>query len=175
MSAVPDKVRLDKWLWCARFFRTRSLATTAVEAGRVQVNDERAKPAKAIRVGDRLDVRIGAYRWRVVVHGVAERRGPAAVARTLYAETEASLAERLERVAQIRAARPSNPLHRGRPTKKLRRDFDRGESALDRVLPEFASEAEAEIADQADDRWLDPEAWDDPDEVGDAEGPEAAV
>src|SRR5439155_15180299 len=89
-----DAVRVDKWLWAARFFKTRALATEAVLGGHVQVNGVRVKPAKDVRVGDRLDLRIGVVPWAIVVTGISERRGPAAVARTLYEETPESAAAR---------------------------------------------------------------------------------
>jgi ribosome-associated heat shock protein Hsp15 len=170
MSDPLHRVRLDKWLWAARFFRTRSLATAAAEAGRVHVGGERAKPAKALKIGDRLDVRIGPWRWSVDVVALAERRGPASVARTLYVERPESIAERLALAAQQRASRPSNPLHRGRPTKKQRRDFDRTGVAADAV--DAADAASGHTDDDLDagdpDRWQDPEAWDFPDDASDA-------
>jgi ribosome-associated heat shock protein Hsp15 len=151
MSEALTKVRLDKWLWAARFFRTRSLATAAAEAGRIQIAGERAKPAKLLKAGDRLEVRIGPYRWDVTVTALADRRGSAAVARTLYTESETSLAERLVRIAEIRASRPGSPLWRGRPTKKLRRDFDRAtDGHAARVGDGSFSDTDAVGADAAD-------------------------
>src|ERR1051325_3533070 len=100
-----ESVRIDKWLWAARFFKTRSLATDAVAGGHVRVNGERVKPAKEVRPTDVVEVRIGELRWRVVVHGVADRRGPAKVAATLYEETPESAAERERAVAERRLAR----------------------------------------------------------------------
>ena len=91
MSAM-DAVRIDKWLWAARFYKTRSAATEAVLGGRVHVNGERVKPAKDVHVGDRLELTIGDTRRTVVVRGVAEKRGPASVAATLYEETPESIA-----------------------------------------------------------------------------------
>ena len=117
-------MRLDKWLWVARFFKTRSLAQQAVAGGRVQLNGERTKRAHEVRVGDTIDVRVGDWRWAVVVRALSERRGPAQEARRLYAETPASLAER-ERRHDLRrwGAEPAAEL-KGRPTKRDRRQID---------------------------------------------------
>jgi ribosome-associated heat shock protein Hsp15 len=89
-----EQVRIDKWLWAARFYKTRSLATDAVVGGHVQLNGARVKAAKEVRAGDELEVRIGTQRWLLVVKDVSERRGPATVARTLYEETEETAAAR---------------------------------------------------------------------------------
>src|SRR4051812_493890 len=91
---LMEQVRIDKWLWAARFFKTRSLATDAVLGGHVQVNGARVKPAKDVRVGDTLEVRIGTVQWSLVVAGLSDKRGPASVARTLYEETAESAAAR---------------------------------------------------------------------------------
>ncbi|HET7362160.1 MAG TPA: RNA-binding S4 domain-containing protein [Burkholderiales bacterium] len=117
-------MRLDKWLWAARFFKTRSLAQQAVVAGRVQLNGDRSKSAHELKAGDRVVVRVGDWRWEVKVKALSERRGPAAEARKLYDETEASRAER-ERRADLRrwGAEPAAAL-RGRPTKRDRRLLD---------------------------------------------------
>ena len=125
MSEAPDRLRVDKWLWAARFFKTRSLAADAVEGGKVQVNSERVKPAKTLKVGDTLAIRIGPYAWTVAVLGLSDRRGPAPEAQKLYSEGEESRLAREAVAAQVRAARPTNPLHKGRPTKKARREIDR--------------------------------------------------
>ena len=85
-----NAVRIDKWLWAARFFKTRSLATDAVEGGKVQLNGLRVKPAKDVKLGDRVEVTIGDMRWELIVEGLSEKRGPAPEARKLYRETEAS-------------------------------------------------------------------------------------
>ncbi len=130
MSEAPERLRIDKWLWAARFFKTRSLATTAVEGGKVQVGGERVKPSRPVRVGDALVIRIGPYEWSIVILGVSERRGPAPEARLLYQESDESRMRRESLAVQIRAAMPTNPLHKGRPTKKDRRDmtqFEQGE------------------------------------------------
>jgi ribosome-associated heat shock protein Hsp15 len=125
LSEAPDRLRVDKWLWAARFFKTRSLAADAVDGGKVHVNGERVKPAKTLKAGDALAIRIGPYAWNVVVLGLSDRRGPAPEAQKLYSEGEESRLARETVAAQVRAARPTNPLHKGRPTKKARRDIDR--------------------------------------------------
>lgn len=125
MSEAPERLRVDKWLWAARFFKTRSLAADAVDGGKVHVNGERVKPAKTLKAGDALAIRIGPYAWNVVVLGLSDRRGPALEAQKLYSEGEESRLARETVAAQVRAARPTNPLHKGRPTKKARRDIDR--------------------------------------------------
>jgi ribosome-associated heat shock protein Hsp15 len=121
-------VRLDKWLWAARFFKTRGMAAEAVTGGKVHVNGTRTKPAKQIRAGDRLSIRRGMYEWTVTVLGVSETRRPAPEAARLYAETVESARER-ERIG-AEAHAQSAPAHgapatHGRPSKKARRDLDR--------------------------------------------------
>jgi ribosome-associated heat shock protein Hsp15 len=117
-------LRLDKWLWAARFFKTRSLAQQAVAGGRVQLNGERTKRAHEVRVGDSIDVRVGDWRWQVVVKALSDRRGPAEEARRLYDETPESRAER-ERRQDLRrwGAEPAAAL-KGRPTKRDRRRIE---------------------------------------------------
>src|SRR6185437_14377048 len=117
-------LRLDKWLWAARFFKTRSLAQQAVAGGRVQLNGERTKRAHEVRVGDSIDVRVADWRWQVVVKALSDRRGPAEEARRLYDETPESRAER-ERRQDLRrwGAEPAAEL-KGRPTKRDRRLLD---------------------------------------------------
>src|SRR3954464_16104648 len=105
-------MRLDKWLWAARFFKTRSLAQQALAAGRVQLNGERTKPAHEVKTGDRVVVRVNEWRWEVTVRALSERRGPAAEARKLYDETEASRAARL----RLAPPRPRGARPGGRPT-----------------------------------------------------------
>jgi ribosome-associated heat shock protein Hsp15 len=119
-----ERVRIDKWLWAARFFKTRSAATEAVLAGHVHVNGSRVKPAREVAVGDRLEVRVGQRRRTVVVTGVAERRGPASVAATLYEETAESIAERERHAAERRLSRPLGADLGARPTKQARRRLD---------------------------------------------------
>jgi ribosome-associated heat shock protein Hsp15 len=114
-------MRLDKWLWAARWFKTRGLAQAAIAAGRVKLHEERTKPAQTLKVGDLLEIRVADSVWRVQVTALSDRRGPAAQARKLYAESEASRAER-ERRADLRrwGAEPAAAL-KGRPTKRDRR------------------------------------------------------
>ena len=119
-----ERVRIDKWLWAARFFKTRGAATEAVLGGHVQVDDERVKPAKEVRVGDTLGIRRGDVRWRVVVTGLADRRGRAAVAATLYEETPESLAARERERLERRLARPLGADLGARPTKQARRRIE---------------------------------------------------
>jgi ribosome-associated heat shock protein Hsp15 len=124
-------MRIDKWLWAARFFKTRSLAQQAIEAGRVKLNDARVKPAHILRISDSLGIRVGEIEWSVRVKGVSERRGPAEEARKLYEETEASRAER-ERRAELKRFGPEPAAERkGRPTKRERRRLDELTSPAD--------------------------------------------
>jgi ribosome-associated heat shock protein Hsp15 len=119
------RVRLDKWLWAARFFKTRGLAAQAIETGKVQVNGERAKRAKQLQVGDELRVRLGPYHHIVKVRAVSEHRGPATVAATLFEETEESRKAREAMQLQVRIAQSAPGYDRGRPSKKDRRDIER--------------------------------------------------
>jgi ribosome-associated heat shock protein Hsp15 len=120
-----ESTRIDKWLWAARFFKTRGLATEAVLGGRVRLNDERVKPAKDVRADDVVEVRIGEMRWTVVVRAVAEKRGSARVAATLYDETAESIAERERVAAERRLSRPLGAdLGGPRPTKQDRRRIE---------------------------------------------------
>ena len=118
-------MRVDKWLWAARFFKTRSAATDAVDGGHVEVNGERAKPAKALKLGDELRIRLHQNTFVVRVRGFAERRGPAAEAQTLDEETAESRTERERLAEQRRLAPPMAFEEGGRPTKKDRRDLSR--------------------------------------------------
>src|SRR5690242_14435876 len=122
---VEGKVRADKWLWAARFYKTRSLATEAIAGGKVHVNGERVKPAKALQSGDELPIRRGRYAFQVTVRALADRRGPAARAAALYEETAASREAR-ERVAlQLKVMHTAFvPDQRGRPTKRDRRAIE---------------------------------------------------
>jgi len=118
-------VRVDKWLWAARFFKTRSLATDAADGGRVQVNGLRAKPAKEVRIGDRVEVSVGDMLWELHIEGLSDKRGPAPEARKLYRESEASTARREQAMENRRLqVEPSQEIH-GRPTKRDRRVMDR--------------------------------------------------
>ena len=119
-----DTVRIDKWLWAARFFKTRGAATEAVLGGRVHVEGERVKPARDVHVGDRLDVTAGEVRRTVIVRGIAGKRGPASAAAALYEETPESIALREQRAAERRLARPLGADLGARPTKQDRRRLE---------------------------------------------------
>jgi ribosome-associated heat shock protein Hsp15 len=125
MSDADNRVRIDKWLWAARFYKTRGLSAEAVDGGKVQVNGERVKPAKVLKTGDALVIRNGPYVWEITVLAMSDRRGPAPEAAKLYQETEESRRTREERAAIIKAERLSNPYDGGRPTKKQRRQIIR--------------------------------------------------
>jgi ribosome-associated heat shock protein Hsp15 len=125
-TQAPGRVRVDQWLWAARFFKTRSLASDAVAAGKVELNGQRAKPAAAVRPGDELRVRLGPYEHIIVVRGLGTRRGPAAAAAALYEETAASREARERLAWQLRhAPAPFTFEEKGRPTKRDRRRMDR--------------------------------------------------
>ncbi len=126
MSDTHERVRIDKWLWAARFFKTRSLATEAVAGGKVEVNGDRAKPAKPVQAGDEVRLRQGPYEYVLLVRGLAERRGPASVAASLYQERVESRVAR-ERVAeQLKLGAAAWAFEeKGRPTKRDRRELDR--------------------------------------------------
>ncbi len=124
-SSHHQTLRIDKWLWAARFFKTRSIATDAVDSGKIKLNSERPKPAKAIKTGDQLEVRSGPFVFAITVLALSDRRGPATEAAKLYSESEASRAARQLLAEQLRANAASAPLMRGRPTKKARRDIGR--------------------------------------------------
>jgi ribosome-associated heat shock protein Hsp15 len=119
-----EQLRIDKWLWAARFFKARGAATEAVLGGRVHVNGERVKPSREVRPGDTVEVTVGRVRRTVVVRALAERRGPASVAATLYEETPESIAERERLKAERRLARPPGADLGVRPTKQARRRLD---------------------------------------------------
>ena len=119
------RVRLDKWLWAARFFKTRALAAAAVEGGKVEVNGDRPKRARPVQVGDEIRIRLGSYEHVVVVRELSGRRGPASVAATLYQETEASKVKREELAIQLKSLHAVFGPDKGRPTKKDRREIQR--------------------------------------------------
>ena len=128
MSDSPHRgVRIDKWLWAARFYKTRGLAQTAVTGGKVRLNGERVKAAKDVRPGDALTIRIGEYEWSVEVIALSEKRGSAGAARTLYKESEESIAKRLAQIADRRAQAGvwGEREGKGRPTKRERREVER--------------------------------------------------
>ena len=125
---MTDPVRIDKWLWAARFFKTRTLATHAVELGRVQQNQLRVKPAHSIKIGDILTIQHADQQWTVTVLHLSDVRGSASVAQTLYQETEESLQLRAKAALDKKYFREPSASLSGRPTKRVRRqlDFSRG-------------------------------------------------
>jgi len=128
-----DKLRVDKWLWAARFYKTRSLATEEIAKGRVEVNGAEVKPARELKAGDTVTLRQGAVTRTVVVKGLSNLRGPAPVAQQLYAETPDSLAARQQAAEQRRLSpEPAHSIEHGRPTKRGRRELDDAKSWGDR-------------------------------------------
>lgn len=119
------KVRLDKWLWAARFFKTRALAAEAVEGGKVQVNGDRPKRARPLQVGDELRIRLGPYEYTVSVRALSDRRGPATQAAGLYEESAASRSAREALTVQLKSLNSLFGPEKGRPTKKDRREIER--------------------------------------------------
>ena len=135
MSEAPGSMRLDKWLWAARFYKTRALAVDEVNLGRVRVGGQPGKPARDVKVGDLLSIRTGNVTREVEVKGLSNQRGPAPQAQLLYAETPASVTAR-EAAAEARrlAPEPAATIAQGRPTKQDRRrlaDWDRWSASLD--------------------------------------------
>jgi ribosome-associated heat shock protein Hsp15 len=122
---MSEQVRIDKWLWAARFFKTRTLAAAAVDNGRVRIDRERVKPARNVRCGELLQIDNGATEWEVMVRGLADKRGSAAVAQSLYAETEQSLQKRQRQAEQRKLFREPSMEIKGRPTKRDRRMLDK--------------------------------------------------
>lgn len=121
---TSEQVRIDKWLWAARFFKTRTLATHAVDAGKIRLNGERVKPSRNVKPGDKLDIDNGATEWEIVVHAVSDVRGAASVAQMLYSETEASVERRRKEVERRKYFREPSMFIKGRPTKRDRRKLD---------------------------------------------------
>ncbi len=125
MSDSAERCRIDKWLWAARFYKTRSLAAQAVDGGKVRWQGERIKPSRELKVGDRLQIHIGEYEWDVEVRALSTQRGSAPVARLLYEESAESSARRAEQIASRKIWQdPSSELE-GRPTKRDRRELER--------------------------------------------------
>lgn len=130
-SGEPDergsagRVRLDKWLWAARFFKTRALAAEAIDGGKVEINGDRARRSRLLAVGERVTVRKPPFEQHVLVRALSEQRGPASVAATLYEETAESRQAREALAAQMRALGPPVFREQGRPNKKERREIDR--------------------------------------------------
>ena len=123
-----DTTRIDKWLWAARFFKTRSLATDAVERGKVRLRGERTKPSHNLKVGDMLQIDNGATEWEVQVCGISDKRGSAAVAQGLYGETAASVEKRRLLAEQHHFFKEPTATLKGRPTKRDRRLLDQSSS-----------------------------------------------
>jgi ribosome-associated heat shock protein Hsp15 len=139
-----DRLRIDKWLWAARFFKTRSLATDEIDKGRVAVNGQEAKPAREVKVGDTVAIRREGVTRTVVVKGLSGVRGPAPVAQQLYEETPESIAERAKAAEQRRYARePALAIEHGRPTKRGRRELDAARGWGDRWSASIDDEDES--------------------------------
>jgi len=120
-----DNVRIDKWLWAARFFKTRSLAADAVDRGRIKIGGENVKPARSVKVNDKIVIDNGSTRWEVVVLGLSDQRGPAPVAQALYRETEDSISKRENDQEARRLFPEPGSTIKGRPTKRDRRAITR--------------------------------------------------
>lgn len=125
MTETDDRVRLDKWLWAARFFKTRSLAAEAIAGGKVQVNGDRVKRAKPVQIGDEIRIRQGPFEHQIVVRELSDRRGPAVDAAKLYEETAGSRATREAMALQLKSLHAAFVPERGRPTKKDRREIEK--------------------------------------------------
>ncbi len=120
-----SKVRLDKWLWAARFYKTRALSADAIESGKIEVNGDRSKRSRLVQSGDRLRIRNGPYEHIIEVRAVSERRGSASIAAELYEETAESKKAREAMAAHVRAMNANTGYDTGRPTKKDRREIER--------------------------------------------------
>ncbi|HAF43468.1 MAG: RNA-binding S4 domain-containing protein [Sideroxyarcus sp.] len=131
MTDPDEKLRIDKWLWAARFFKTRSLAADAVESGKVTMGEARIKPAKAVGIGDRLLIRLGQYHFEIEVLGLSNKRSAAPIAQKLYCESDASRARRAEIAANLKML-PQATL-KGRPTKRDRREIEEFEERTRKV------------------------------------------
>jgi ribosome-associated heat shock protein Hsp15 len=124
-EASVREIRIDKWLWAARFFKTRGLAAQAVAGGKIEMNGSRPKPSRSVRAGDRLTIQRGPYQWTVIVKDIAKVRGRAAQAQALYQELEESVRRREAAAAQMKLERPPEFDLSGRPSKKDRRAIER--------------------------------------------------
>lgn len=135
LPGLTDRLRLDKWLWAARFYKTRSLAAEDVDKGRIQVNEQVAKASRELKAGDRVDIRQGALTRTVIVKAVSTVRGPAPQAQQLYEETLESIARRAQFIEQRKlAGEPADSIEQGRPTKRDRRqlaDWQRWSVSID--------------------------------------------
>lgn len=125
-----EKYRIDKWLFAARFFKTRALAAAAIDRGRVMINDQRIKPAKTVSVGDKIEIRINNYQYTIEVLGLSNKRGSAPQAQLLYRETDASREQRALLAAKLKS-QPQPFFAKGRPTKRDRREIERLTSSAD--------------------------------------------
>jgi ribosome-associated heat shock protein Hsp15 len=125
---MSETVRIDKWLWAARFFKTRSLAADAIESGKVRWNDERTKPSRNLKIGDKLLIDNGAMQWQVTVSILSDKRGAAALAQTLYLETPESIFRRQNEAEQRKLFHEPTSRLKGRPTKRDRRLLDQSRS-----------------------------------------------
>jgi ribosome-associated heat shock protein Hsp15 len=125
MTETDDRVRLDKWLWAARFYKTRSLAAEAIAGGKVQVNGERVKRAKPVQPGDEVRIRLGPYEHQILIRALSERRGPASDAALLYEEKPESRSAREAMALQLKSLHAAFVPERGRPTKKDRREIEK--------------------------------------------------
>jgi ribosome-associated heat shock protein Hsp15 len=125
MAETEDRTRIDKWLWAARFYKTRSLAAEAVAGGKVQVNGERVKRAKPLQVNDEIRIRQGPYEYLLIVRALSDRRGPASQAAALYEEKSESRAAREALALQLKSLHSAFVPERGRPTKRDRREINR--------------------------------------------------
>ena len=123
MSYNQQMVRIDKWLWAARFFKTRSLAKKSVEQGKIKVSGQKCKPSRNVQLGDRVSIKKSDLVWEVEVTGLADKRGSAAIAQTLYEETQESINRRESQTLLKKAEYHSTPKPDKRPTKKQRRDI----------------------------------------------------
>ena len=131
---AESPVRLDRWLWAARFFKTRSLAKTAIEGGKVHLDQQRVKPAKEVRIGQSLEIRKGDTVFKVVVDALSDKRGAAPVAQTLYTETDTSIEKRQADAARRRMERAGLKIPESKPSKKQRRDLRRLKTQSDTDL-----------------------------------------
>ena len=122
---MEQRVRIDKWLWAARFYKTRGLSAEAIDGGKIEVNGEKAKRSRLVGAGDRLRIRIGPYEHLITVLGVSERRGSAPIAQALYEEDPESKKAREAMAAHVRAMNANTGYESGRPTKKDRREIER--------------------------------------------------
>jgi len=131
-NVAMEKMRIDKWLWAARFYKTRSLASEDIDKGRIEVNGQTAKPSREVKTGDTVQVRQGAVQRTVVIAGLSAQRGPAPVAQLLYQETADSIEQRAKLALQQRYARePAFSQEQGRPTKRDRRELEQARHGWD--------------------------------------------